>query len=70
VTGLLARQGGERARSKKPADVEQGGVGTSDLPQKGERVKEELDELLDELADHLEENAEEFVASYVQRGGQ
>jgi len=51
---------------RTPTQREEGGVGTSQLPKKGERIREELDE----LDDLLEENAEEFVASYVQRGGQ
>ncbi len=59
----------KETRPRAPAQHE-GGVGTSDLPKKGERIKKELDELLDDLDDLLEENAEEFVASYVQRGGQ
>ncbi len=76
---LRSWRGGERSmgpqkrketRSRKPAEGEEGGVGTSELPEKGEKIKEELDKLLDELDDLLEENAEEFVASYVQRGGQ
>ncbi len=55
---------------RTPTQREEGGVGTSQLPKKGERIRGELDKLLDELDDLLEENAEEFVASYVQRGGQ
>ena len=55
---------------RTPTQREEGGVGTSQLPKKGERIREELDRLLDELDDLPEENAEEFVASYVQRGGQ
>ena len=51
---------------RTPTQREEGGVGTSQLPKKGERIREELDE----LDDLLEENAEEFVASYVRRGGQ
>jgi ubiquitin-like protein Pup len=58
------------AQGRLPTQREEGGVGTSQLPKKGERIREELDKLLDELDDLLEENAEEFVASYVQRGGQ
>jgi len=60
----------KKASPSKSTQREEGGVGTSDLPKKGERIKEELDTLLDELDDLLEENAEEFVQSYVQRGGQ
>jgi len=60
----------KNASPRKSTQREEGGVGTSDLPKKGERIKEELDTLLDELDDLLEENAEEFVQSYVQRGGQ
>jgi len=51
---------------RTPTQREEGDVGTSQLPKKGERIREELDE----LDDLLEENAEEFVASYVRRGGQ
>ncbi len=60
----------KETRPRAPAQHEEGGVGTTDLPKKGERIKKELDQLLDDLDDLLEENAEEFVASYVQRGGQ
>jgi len=54
------------AQGRLPTQREEGDVGTSQLPKKGERIREELDE----LDDLLEENAEEFVASYVRRGGQ
>jgi len=59
----------KNASPRKSTQREEGGVGTSDLPKKGERIKEELDTLPDELDDLLED-AEEFVQSYVQRGGQ
>ncbi|MGH9070293.1 MAG: ubiquitin-like protein Pup [Acidimicrobiales bacterium] len=39
-------------------------------PNKGERLKAELDDLLDEIDEVLEDNAEEFVRNYVQKGGQ
>ena len=66
----MAEQKKKETRPRAPAQHEEGGVRTSELPKKGEKLKEELDKLLDDLDDILEENAEEFVASYVQRGGQ
>ena len=39
----------KNASPRKSTQREEGGVGTSDLPKKGERIKEELDTLLDEL---------------------
>lgn len=33
---------------RTPTQREEGGVGTSQLPKKGERIREELDKLLDE----------------------
>ena len=39
-------------------------------PERGEKLKAELDDLLDEIDEVLEDNAEDFVKSYVQKGGQ
>ena len=43
---------------------------TTDLSEKGDKLKDELDALIDEIDEVLEENAEEFVKNYVQRGGE
>ena len=56
-------------RPKGPPEGEEGAA-ASELPKKGQKIKEDLDKILDEIDDILEENAEEFVKSYVQRGGQ
>lgn len=42
----------------------------SDLTDKGEKLKDDMDALIDEIDEVLEENAEEFVKNYVQRGGE
>jgi ubiquitin-like protein Pup len=43
---------------------------TSNIKEKGETLKEDLDRIIDEIDEVLEENAEEFVKNYVQRGGE
>lgn len=40
------------------------------IPEKGKKLKEDLDKLMDEIDAVLEENAEEFVRNYIQRGGE
>jgi ubiquitin-like protein Pup len=42
----------------------------SNVSEKGEKLKKDLDKIIDEIDDVLEENAEEFIRSYVQRGGE
>jgi ubiquitin-like protein Pup len=42
----------------------------SNIKERGETLKEDLDRIIDEIDDVLEENAEEFVKNYVQRGGE
>ena len=41
----------------------------SNMRERGESLKEDLDRIIDEIDEVLEENAEEFVKNYVQRGG-
>jgi ubiquitin-like protein Pup len=42
----------------------------SNMKDRGETLKEDLDRIIDEIDEVLEENAEEFVKNYVQRGGE
>src|SRR6266511_242667 len=42
----------------------------SNIKERGETLKEDLDRIIDEIDEVLEENAEEFVKNYVQRGGE
>jgi len=42
----------------------------SNMKERGETLKEDLDRIIDEIDEVLEENAEEFVKNYVQRGGE
>jgi ubiquitin-like protein Pup len=42
----------------------------SNMKERGETIKEDLDRIIDEIDEVLEENAEEFVKNYVQRGGE
>ncbi|MFO1538529.1 MAG: ubiquitin-like protein Pup [Actinomycetota bacterium] len=62
----------EQQRKQRPAPrervEEEAAVATP--PERGEKLKSELDDLLDEIDEVLEENAEEFVKSYVQKGGE
>jgi len=67
---MAEQQKKESPRPRTAPEQGGGGAGTSELPKKGEKLREELDQLLEEIDDVLEENAEEFLASYVQRGGQ
>jgi ubiquitin-like protein Pup len=62
----------QRKKIRQTEDIPRGGgsLPSSELAQKGEKIKKDLDKLLDEIDDLLEENAEEFVRNYVQKGGQ
>jgi prokaryotic ubiquitin-like protein Pup len=60
-----------RIQRKDGGDADgQGEGGQSQVSEKGEKLKEEMDEILDEIDSVLEENAEEFIKSYVQKGGE
>jgi prokaryotic ubiquitin-like protein Pup len=57
-------------RANKSSDSSDRVEGSTEITEKGKKLKEDIDTLLAEIDDILEENAEEFVKSYVQRGGQ
>jgi len=56
-------------RSEAPQDTSETRP-ASNIKEKGETLKEDLDRIIDEIDEVLEENAEEFVKNYVQRGGE
>jgi ubiquitin-like protein Pup len=56
-------------RSDAPQDTAEARP-TSNIKDRGETLKEDLDRVIDEIDEVLEENAEEFVKNYVQRGGE
>jgi ubiquitin-like protein Pup len=66
-------EGGQQ--QSRPTDTDSSQTDTSpttasNLTEKGEELKEDMDALIDEIDEVLEENAEEFVKNYVQRGGE
>ena len=56
-------------RSDAPQDTAEARP-ASNIKERGETLKEDLDRIIDEIDEVLEENAEEFVKNYVQRGGE
>jgi prokaryotic ubiquitin-like protein Pup len=56
-------------RSDAPQDTVEAKP-ASNIKERGETLKEDLDRIIDEIDEVLEENAEEFVKNYVQRGGE
>jgi ubiquitin-like protein Pup len=65
----MAEQERKQKRTEGPPAGD-GGQASAKAPDKGKKLKEDMDRLVDEIDDVLEENAEEFVKSYVQRGGE
>ncbi len=68
---VTCAEGGQQQARKSETSTPQGSeASASNLSEKGEKLKEEMDALIDEIDEVLEENAEEFVKNYVQRGGE
>jgi ubiquitin-like protein Pup len=59
----------EKSQSPQPPKAETAQRKTN-VAEKGEKIKKDLDKIIDEIDGVLEENAEEFIRSYVQRGGE
>lgn len=72
LTGLGSMAAGDQKQAKR-TDAPQETSETrpaSNMKERGETLKEDLDRIIDEIDEVLEENAEEFVKNYVQRGGE
>jgi ubiquitin-like protein Pup len=65
-----AEGGQQQSRRSDSTQTDTSETAASNLTEKGEELKEDLDALIDEIDEVLEENAEEFVKNYVQRGGE
>jgi len=53
---------------KSKSDEEE--ASNSNIAEKAEKLKGDMDSIIDEIDQVLEENAEDFVRNYIQRGGQ
>jgi prokaryotic ubiquitin-like protein Pup len=69
VVGMAAGDQRQVRRSDTPQDTTEARP-ASNIKERGETLKEDLDRIIDEIDEVLEENAEEFVKNYVQRGGE
>jgi len=69
IVGMASGDQKQVQRSEAPQDTSETRP-VSNIKEKGETLKEDLDRIIDEIDEVLEENAEEFVKNYVQRGGE
>jgi prokaryotic ubiquitin-like protein Pup len=69
IVGMAAGEQKQTRRSEAPQETAEARP-ASNIKEKGETLKEDLDRIIDEIDEVLEENAEEFVKNYVQRGGE
>jgi ubiquitin-like protein Pup len=69
VVGMAAGDQRQTRRSDAPQDTVETKP-ASNIKERGETLKEDLDRIIEEIDEVLEENAEEFVKNYVQRGGE
>jgi ubiquitin-like protein Pup len=69
VTGMATGDQKQTRRSDAPQETSEARP-ASNIKERGETLKEDLDRIIDEIDEVLEENAEEFVKNYVQRGGE
>jgi ubiquitin-like protein Pup len=69
VIGMAAGDQKQVRRSDAPQESSEARP-SSNIKERGETLKEDLDRIIDEIDEVLEENAEEFVKNYVQRGGE
>lgn len=65
-----AEGGQQQARRTSDTQARPSEASASNLSEKGEKLRDDMDSLIDEIDEVLEENAEEFVKNYVQRGGE
>jgi prokaryotic ubiquitin-like protein Pup len=69
VVGVATGDQKQTKRSEAPQETSEARP-ASNIKERGETLKEDLDRIIDEIDEVLEENAEEFVKNYVQRGGE
>jgi prokaryotic ubiquitin-like protein Pup len=69
VVGMATGDQRQTRRSDAPQEATEARP-ASNIKERGETLKEDLDRIIDEIDEVLEENAEEFVKNYVQRGGE
>jgi ubiquitin-like protein Pup len=69
IVGAAAGDQKQTRRSEAPEETTEAHP-ASNIKERGETLKEDLDRIIDEIDEVLEENAEEFVKNYVQRGGE
>jgi prokaryotic ubiquitin-like protein Pup len=69
LVGMAAGDQKQTRRSDAPQETAEARP-ASNIKERGETLKEDLDRIIDEIDEVLEENAEEFVKNYVQRGGE
>ena len=69
MVGMAAGDQKQTRRSETPQETAEARP-ASNIKEKGETLKEDLDRIIDEIDEVLEENAEEFVKNYVLRGGE
>jgi ubiquitin-like protein Pup len=69
VVGMATGDQRQARRSDAPQETAESRP-ASNIKERGETLKEDLDRIIDEIDEVLEENAEEFVKNYVQRGGE
>jgi ubiquitin-like protein Pup len=69
VVGMASGDQKQARRSDAPQESSEARP-VSNIKERGETLKEDLDRIIDEIDEVLEENAEEFVKNYVQRGGE
>jgi ubiquitin-like protein Pup len=69
VVGMATGDQKQTRRSDAPQETSETRP-ASNIKERGETLKEDLDRIIDEIDEVLEENAEEFVKNYVQRGGE
>jgi ubiquitin-like protein Pup len=72
LSGVVGMATGDQKQVRKtdaPQDTTESRP-ASNIKERGETLKEDLDRIIDEIDEVLEENAEEFVKNYVQRGGE
>jgi prokaryotic ubiquitin-like protein Pup len=69
VVGMATGDQKQARRPDAPQETSEA-HSASNIKERGETLKEDLDRIIDEIDEVLEENAEEFVKNYVQRGGE
>ena len=69
VVGMATGDQKQTRRSDAPQETSEARP-ASNIKERGETLKEDLDRIIDEIDEVLEENAEEFLKNYVQRGGE